>query len=113
MLAKNQKNIYHLLSLLIGISLLLGACSSPAPSPAPTETAAPPTAMPAVPTEAPQLLDPITQEQLVGAIWQWVGGREPMSSPPFQVPEPQKYTLTFNQDGSLFVQADCNTSRHL
>ena len=111
MLAKNQKNIYHLLSLLIGISLLLGACSSPAPSPAPTETAAPPTAMPAVPTEAPQLLEPITQEQLVGAIWQWVGGREPMSSPPFQVPEPQKYTLTFNEDGSLFVQADCNTSR--
>ncbi len=111
MLAQNNRTIFGLFSLLIAISLILGACSSPAPSPAPTEAAAPPTAMPAVPTEAPQLLEPITQEQLVGAIWQWVGGREPLSSPPFQVPEPQKYTLTFNEDGSLFVQADCNTSR--
>ena len=108
MFTQNKKTIFGLFSLLIATSLILGACTSPAPSPAPTEAAAPPTA---VPTEAPQVLEPINQEQLVGAIWQWVGGREPLSSPPFGVPNPEKYTLTFNEDGSLFVQADCNTSR--
>ena len=111
MFTQNHKIKYYLLSLLIAISLLLGACTSPAPSPAPTEAAPPPTAVPAVLTEAPQVLEPVTQEMLVGAMWQWVGGREPLSSPPFQVPDPEKYTLTFNEDGSLFVQADCNTSR--
>ncbi len=111
MLAQKHKSIFGLVSLLVGLSLILGACTSPAPSPAPTEAAPPPTAVPAVPTEAPKVLEPITQEMLVGAIWQWVGGREPLSSPPFQVPDPEKYTLTFNKDGSLFVQADCNTSR--
>ena len=99
MFAQNPKIFYRLFSLLAGISFLLGACSSPKPSPTP-----------AVPTEAPQLLEPITQEQLVGAIWQWASGREPLSSPPFLVAAPEKYTLTFSEDGSLFVQADCNTS---
>ena len=109
MFAQNKKIMSLVFTLLLSISILLGACSSPTPGPAPTEAVAPPTAIPA--TEAPQVLEPITQEQLVGAIWQWVGGREPKSSPPFQVPDPEKYTLTFNEDGSLFVQADCNTSR--
>jgi heat shock protein HslJ/uncharacterized protein YraI len=97
---------YLIITLLVGISLLLGACSSPAPSPSPTAVAEPPAT-----AEPTTVLDPITQGELVGAIWQWVGGREPLSSPAFQVPDPEKYTLTFNEDGSLFVQADCNTSR--
>ena len=102
----NHKNIYTLFCLFIGISLVLGACSSPASSPAPTVKTEP------TATAAPASgLEPITQEQLVGAVWQWSGGRAPLSSPPFLVPDPEKYTLTFNADGSLFVQADCNTSR--
>jgi heat shock protein HslJ/uncharacterized protein YraI len=108
MFTRKKKILSRVFVLLLGISILLSACASPAPSPAPTEAVVPPTAEPA---EAPQVLESITQEQLVGAIWQWVGGREPLSSPLFQVADPQNYTLTFNEDGSLFVKADCNTSR--
>jgi heat shock protein HslJ/uncharacterized protein YraI len=104
--AQKHKKIYYLVSLLVGMSLLLAACSAPAPAPTPTTVVEP-----AATSEPANVLDPITQEELVGAVWQWAGGREPLSSPPFQVPAPEKYTLTFSEDGSLFVQADCNTSR--
>jgi heat shock protein HslJ/uncharacterized protein YraI len=97
---------YPIVALLVGLSLLLGACSSPAPAPTEAvETLAP------VPTEAAVLLEEISQEDLVGYTWQWVGGRGTMSAPEMVVPDPQSYALTFNADGTLFVQADCNTSR--
>jgi heat shock protein HslJ/uncharacterized protein YraI len=102
----NNNKLYPMIALLMSISLLLGACSAPAPSPTPMATTIPPAT-----AEPTNILEPITQAELVGAIWQLVGGREPLSSPPFQVPAPEKYTLTFSEDGSLFVQADCNTSR--
>ena len=101
-----SNKLYPIIALLAGLSLLLAACSSPTPVPSPA-----PLADPTATAEPAKVSAPITQAELVGAIWQWVGGREPLSSPPFQVPAPEKYTLTFNQDGSLFVQADCNTSR--
>jgi len=101
-----KSKFFPVMALIVSLSMILAACSSSTPTP--TEVVATPTV---VTTEAPQALVPISQEELVGAIWQWVGGREPLSSPPFQVPDPQKYTLAFNEDGSLFVQADCNTSR--
>ncbi len=103
-LSKNL--LYRVLAFAITVSVVLGACTSPAPAPSPTVMAEPPaTAEPA------NVLEPITQEELVGAIWQWVGGRESASAPPYEVADADKYTLTFNEDGSLFVQADCNTSR--
>ena len=106
MLAQNHKKISYLVSLLIGISLLLAACAAPAPSPSPTVMAEPPA------TVAPATtLEPITQADLVGAVWQWAGGRESPSAEPYLVADSEKYTLTFSEDGSLFVQADCNTSR--
>ena len=46
----------------------------------------------------------------MGAIWQWVGGRESPIAATLEVADSEKYTLTFSEDGSLFVQADCNTS---
>jgi heat shock protein HslJ len=76
--------------------------------PSPTEVVAPSTA---VPTEAVQDLEPISQADLVDATWQWVASRQPLSAPTQMVPDPERYTLNFNEDGSLFVQADCNTSR--
>jgi heat shock protein HslJ len=106
--ALSHKKIVPLVSLLVAISLLLAACSAPAPvtSPAPTTMAEPPaTAAPAT------VLEPITQENLVGAVWQWTGGRESPSAQPYLVADSEKYTITFSEDGSLFVQADCNTSR--
>ncbi len=106
MFVHNKKIMSYVFALLLSISILLGACTSPAPIASPTVEAEPPaTAEPA------NVLEPITQEELVGAIWQWVGGRESASAPPYEVADADKYTLSFNEDGSLFVQADCNTSR--
>jgi heat shock protein HslJ/uncharacterized protein YraI len=106
MFVQNQKIKYYLFSLLIAISLVLGACTAPAPSPAPTQVE-PPTPMPVEPVST---LGPISQDELVGANWQWVGGRD-VSTATYQVANPANYTLTFSEDGSVFVVADCNTSR--
>lgn len=43
---------------------------------------------------------------LVGVTWQWeefASGAEA-----FEVSDPQNYTITFNDDGSAFIRADCN-----
>ena len=103
---QNYRKLILILALLASLSLLLGACSSSTPEP--TTAVEVPTLPPQV---APDRLEPVSPEDLRGSIWQWSGGREPLESPSFQVPTPEKYTLTFNEDGSLFVQADCNTSR--
>ena len=104
---QNHRKLIMMIALLASLSLLLGACSSPNPAPT-TAVEVVPTLPPPV---APDRLEPVSPEDLTGSIWQWAGGREPLGSPSFQVPDPEKYTLTFNEDGSLFVQADCNTSR--
>lgn len=105
---KNWKFINHPLTWVIGVTVLLAACTAPTPAPTPTPEISAPTA---VPVAATDLLEPIGQEVLTGSTWQWLGGRENPSSPVLFVLKPEKYTLTFNEDGTLFVQADCNTSR--
>ena len=107
MFAQKKKILSLVIVLLLSISILLGACTSPAPSPSPTVIAEPPTPMPVEPVSS---LGPITQEELVGANWQWVGGRD-VSTATYQVANPENYTLTFSDDGSVFIVADCNTSR--
>ncbi|MFL7868057.1 MAG: META domain-containing protein, partial [Anaerolineales bacterium] len=102
---QTHRKFILMMALLASLSLLLGACSSATPEP--TMAVEVPTLPPPV---APDRLEPVSSEDLTGSLWQWAGGREPLGSSPFQVPDPQKYTLTFNEDGSLFVQADCNTS---
>jgi heat shock protein HslJ len=50
--------------------------------------------------------DAATTESLTGITWQWVGLTDPMQQVAIDAPE--KYTLTFLDDGSLQIQADCN-----
>ncbi len=60
------------------------------------QEATPETVSPAVPT----------QPSLVGSTWQWeqfASGAEA-----FDVTTPENYTITFNEDGSVNIQADCN-----
>ena len=47
-------------------------------------------------------------ETLVGETWQWVHFTDPMQS--FDVPHTEKYTLTFHEDGTVDVVADCNNA---
>ncbi|MEZ4707572.1 MAG: META domain-containing protein [Caldilineaceae bacterium] len=47
-----------------------------------------------------------TSDSLTGVTWQWVGLTDPMQQ--VAIGAPDKYTLTFLNDGSLQIQADCN-----
>ncbi len=46
--------------------------------------------------------------KLVGPTWQWIGLT--LNNPKHQsaVPDPQNYTLTFQDDGTFQAKADCN-----
>jgi len=50
----------------------------------------------------------INTETLVGQTWQWVHFTDPMQS--FDVPNPDKYALSFQKDGTVNIVADCNNA---
>ena len=133
-----RKPIY-LFTALLAFILLLAACSDPEPTPFPTTdapaTPAEPTALPATkapletvptavpPTNTPQpTLIPVPTSpfdsmshtpdpSLTNKTWEWFR-RDPNGSQTAEivVPNPENYTLVFNDDGSLQAQLDCNTS---
>ncbi|MEJ2711432.1 MAG: META domain-containing protein, partial [Anaerolineales bacterium] len=97
-------NFKLLVTILSAFSMLMGACSSPTPAPTATPE---PTAIPA-PTAAPQtFLESLSQEELVGETWQWVGLRETTPAAQSVIPDPENYTLTFKDDGTVSIKADC------
>lgn len=69
--------------------------------PAGTETAATPEA-PAENESTAGLAD------LIGSTWQWVRLTDPAQQ--VEIDSPENYTLTFQPDGSLQIQADCNNA---
>lgn len=42
-------------------------------------------------------------------VWQWISVSNKSTGETTTVPNPQNYTITFNTDGTLTGQADCNT----
>ncbi|PWB55227.1 MAG: hypothetical protein C3F13_04755 [Anaerolineales bacterium] len=100
---KSKNKLYLMITILMGVTLLVGACTTTTPTP--TATSVPPTAEP---TAAPQVLTPISQADLTTGSWQWVSGREALGGMPSVVPDPENYTITFNNDNSLNIKADCN-----
>ena len=95
------------LAILLAFSILLGACSAPAPEP----TASPePTQVSETTAVAEPLLEPISQTDLVGVTWQWVGLRETMPAAQSLIADAENYTLTFNEDGTVSIKADCNVA---
>jgi heat shock protein HslJ len=67
----------------LGIVLLVAACG-PAATPTPAST-------------------------IQGIVWQWVSVTNQSTGELTSVPNPEAYTITFNADGTLNGQADCNT----
>jgi heat shock protein HslJ/uncharacterized protein YraI len=91
------------LGLLLAVSILLGACASPTPAPEPTATSEP------VLIPEP-VLETTSQAELVGETWQWISLVETMPAAQSVVPDPENYTLTFNEDGTVSIKADCNVA---
>lgn len=103
------------LPFLLVLLLLLVACQ-------PGEKAASPTAEPEAPTTvpatepAPEPTEDMTADDGEGAIagalwanpWQWISFTSPVEQ--LDVDGPENYVLTFNEDGTVSVKADCNNA---
>ncbi|WP_440951746.1 META domain-containing protein [Methanococcoides sp. FTZ1] len=50
----------------------------------------------------------ITQDDIIDIEWQWSGLIETLPASQSVVPDPENYTITFNQDGTYSIKADCN-----
>lgn len=48
-------------------------------------------------------------DTIQGIVWQWVSVTDQSTGQTTTVPHPNKYTITFNADGTLTGTADCNT----
>jgi heat shock protein HslJ len=47
-------------------------------------------------------------ESIVGTTWQWQEYQDSAGENNIDVPDPQNYTLTLNEDGTANIKADCN-----
>lgn len=95
----------HVPVILIFASLLLAACSVAPPQATPTPAAPAPTeAAPA----AEGAGSPADEVSLTAQPWQWIafsGAQEP-----FTLETPESYQVTFNEDGTVAIMADCNNA---
>jgi heat shock protein HslJ len=52
--------------------------------------------------------EPASSDSITGIVWQWESVTEQPTRNTTTVPDPQNYTLIFNEDGTFTGQADCN-----
>lgn len=98
------KQMVLLLSLLLIGALLVACGGEEAPIAAePTQPAEvePPEAPPGGPQDVPV-------SEILDITWQWVELVENETAGQFMVADPENYTISFFEDGSLGVKADCN-----
>src|SRR6187397_2445241 len=50
-----------------------------------------------------------SKSDITGIVWQWSAMQETVPASQSVVPDPQNYTITFNDDGSAAIKADCNS----
>jgi heat shock protein HslJ len=53
-------------------------------------------------------LEPVTEEDLVDILWQWVSLVETMPASQSMVADSENYNLVFRADGTYSAKADCN-----
>ena len=49
-----------------------------------------------------------SSETITGIVWQWTSVKDRVTGEETTVPNPENYTITFNEDGTLEGKADCN-----
>ncbi len=90
------------------LTLVLAACGSNQTEQPAQPTEVPPTEQPTVePTPEPVSFD---LGQLGGTTWVWFSLMGPNGEDGFVVDNPLQYTLIFQENGSLGIQADCNNA---
>jgi heat shock protein HslJ/LysM repeat protein len=98
----------NLILLALLLSMVLVACGSNQTEQPAQPTEVPPTEQPTVePTPEPRSFD---LGQLGGTTWAWFSLMGPNGEDGFVVDDPLQYTLIFQEDGSLGIQADCNNA---
>jgi heat shock protein HslJ len=98
------------------LAMLLSACSAGQSTPTAQPTTVPPTEQPLEPTTAPEVVEvaapvgsaTVGKGDLTGTTWTWVAFTDPMQQ--FNVENPSNYTLTFQEDGTVNIVADCNNA---
>jgi heat shock protein HslJ/LysM repeat protein len=100
-----------IISLVLLLTLFLAACGSEATETPPEPTPLPPTEEPEVDEDQPT---PETVNLVLGPLggttWAWFSLTGPEGQDGFVVDDPLKYTLFFQEDGSLGIRADCNNA---
>lgn len=48
------------------------------------------------------------KSEIVGLTWEWEAFQDTAGINDVSVPNPENYTLTLNDDGTVHIQADCN-----
>jgi heat shock protein HslJ/uncharacterized protein YraI len=93
-----------LLSLLFVIALAVAACGGDKATDTPVPTEPLPTvAMADTPEPAA-----VAGSDIVNIVWQWADLVETMPAAQSVVPATENYTIVFNSDGTVSIQADCN-----
>jgi heat shock protein HslJ len=50
-----------------------------------------------------------SSDTITGIVWQWTSLTDRVTGEETTIPNPENYTITFNEDGTLEGKADCNT----
>ena len=102
-----MKKLFLLTVLLLAFSLVACRSETGTPTAIPTEVA--PISEPEIEeVESPAELVMISANDLTGTTWAWIGFTDPVQQ--FAVDNPQNYTITFQEDGTVVVVADCNNA---
>jgi heat shock protein HslJ len=83
--------------------LVPAAVSPPTAAPAAATTAAPAAATTAAPATA------TPANAITNIVWKWTSVTNKPANETTTVPDPQNYTITFRDDGTLSGKADCNS----
>jgi heat shock protein HslJ len=57
----------------------------------------------------PRAATPTPASTITNVVWEWVSVTDRTTSSTTTVPDPQNYTITFRDDGTLSGKADCNS----
>jgi heat shock protein HslJ len=102
---------YMGLASLVLMLVLLAACGGEKPTATLVPTLPEPTAatqpQPTAPPEAGEQPVSINPSDYQNKPWSWIGFSDPADGPQ-DIPEPERYQITLNPDGTVSVKADCN-----